>query len=128
ADRQLVPGQRDVDHLLAQAAIELLVGERARALGERRLETLADPVQEHPALAVAHLAQRQRELALAPEVAHAHLLERVARRRALDRGRSFALVLVPVHEGPSRSDGGVSGWSQAPRSRAGAAETGKRPL
>jgi hypothetical protein len=44
-------------------------------LFERRFQTLAQGVQAHPALAVAHLAQRQLQLARAPEKAHAQLLE-----------------------------------------------------
>ena len=84
AERQLLARQRDVEHLVAQAPVELLVGELVLPLGDRGLETLADPVQEHPALAIAHLAQRKREVALAAEVLDAHLLER-RRGRGSDR-------------------------------------------
>src|SRR5262249_31195283 len=83
----------------AKAAVELLVGEPLLALGDGRLEPLPDPVQQHAALAVAHLAQRKRELALAPEVADAHVLDRVARLRGGDRRGRLLLVLLPVRHG-----------------------------
>ena len=86
-ERQLLAGKRDVDHLLAKAAVELLVGERRLAGLDGRLEPLPNAVQEHPGLAVADLAQRQGERALAPEVGDAHLLELLAGARGLARSR-----------------------------------------
>ncbi len=62
-ERQLLARQRHVDDLVAQPPVELLAAEPVAALGDRRLEPLADPVQQHAALAVAHAAQRLGELA-----------------------------------------------------------------
>ena len=63
---------------------------------DRRLEPLPDAVQEHPALAVAHLAQRQRERALAPEVARRAppRARRGRRRRARARLDRIALPVA----------------------------------
>ena len=70
----VVAGQRRVEAVrgggLAPGALEL-----APALGESLLDALADGVQRHARLAVAHVAQRLLELALAPEVADARLVE-----------------------------------------------------
>src|SRR5207302_2526129 len=66
-DRQLLARQGDVDHLIAQPAVELRVLEHPFPLGDGRLETLPDPVQEDATVAVAYAAQRLRELALAAQ-------------------------------------------------------------
>ena len=54
--------------------------ERRLALVDRRLEPLAERVQRHARLAVANLAERELQLALAAEELDAHLLDLVGRR------------------------------------------------
>ena len=73
--------------------------QRRHALLDRRLELRANAVQQHAALAVAHAAQRLRELGLAPEEAHACLVELRVAERGADRGDCFLLVRLPVHGG-----------------------------
>ena len=99
ADRQLLAGQRDVDDLVAQAAVELLVLEQLLALGDGGLEALADAVQEHAGLAVADAAERLGELALAAQVADARVIELTGATRSGNRGARLALVRLPVHGG-----------------------------
>ena len=96
AERQLLAGKRDVDDLLAQPPVELVAGECPLALVDRSFEPLADAVQQHPGLAVAHRAERQRELALAPEEPDAHVLDRVGARRVGDRAARLGFVRLPV--------------------------------
>ena len=74
-ERKLVAGQRDVDDLLGQRAVELGALELLAPRRQRGLEPVAQRVERHPGLAVAHGAQGLRELALAAEVADARLLE-----------------------------------------------------
>src|SRR5471032_670500 len=95
ADRQLLAGERDVDHLFAEPPVELLVGERDFSRIEQRLEPLPDAVQQHPALAVTHLAQAQRKLALTAEVLDTNIFERSNRRRRLSRAHSRLFVFLP---------------------------------
>ena len=96
ADRRA--GHRDVDALLGQPPVELGARELGLARVDRRLEPLAERVQRHPGLAVAHLAERQLELALPPEVLDAH----AARSRrvdvaACDRCERVVLECLGVH-------------------------------
>ena len=58
---------------------------------------VAQRVQRHARLAVAHGAQRLRELALAAEVADARIFELGRRRRARDRALCLALQRLRVH-------------------------------
>src|SRR6185437_13014547 len=99
ADRQLLAGQRDVDDLVAQAAVELLVLEQLLARGDGALEALADAVQEHAGLAVADAAERLGELALAAQVADARVIELTGATRSGNRGARLTLVRLPVHGG-----------------------------
>ena len=78
------------------APVELLAGERPLALVDRGLEPLADAVEQHAGLAVADGAERLRELALAAEVADAHVLDLVGRRRVGDRAARLGFVRLPV--------------------------------
>ena len=65
------------------------------------LEALPDGVEGHARLAVAHLAQRLLERALAAEVLHAYDLDRSGGRRGGGSGQSLALECVGIHEEPS---------------------------
>src|SRR6266516_230718 len=102
ADRQVLAGQRDVDNLVAEAAVELLVLEQLLALGDGGLEALADAIQEHAGLSVADAAERLGELALAAQVADARVIELHGAARSGDRGARFALVRLPVYGGEAR--------------------------
>ena len=64
--------QRDVDALLAESPVELRPRELRLARVDGRLDPLAHGVEAHARLAVAHLAQRELELALASEVLDPH--------------------------------------------------------
>src|SRR5262249_23442770 len=99
AEREGLAGQRDVDDLLRERAVELGPLELGAARVERGFEPAAQAVQGDATLAVADAAQRLGKLALAAQVAHAHVLERRRRRAGLDRGQRLALVLLPVHGG-----------------------------
>ena len=70
---------------------------------QRLLDRLAGRVQRHPGLAVAHLAQRELQLALPAEVAHAQLLELVRARGRRDRGRRLCRQRLRVHGGETTS-------------------------
>src|SRR5204863_8792370 len=86
-DLQLLAGQRDVDGLTGERLLELLAAEPVEALGDGLFEALAQRVQRHARLAVADLAQRQLELALAAEVLDTQGIELVQRRGRGDLGR-----------------------------------------
>ena len=87
-------GQRRVERL----SVLLCRGrELGLALRECRLDRRSRGVQRHPGLPVAHLAQRQLQLALAAEVADAQLLERVGVRGRGDRGPRLVLERRGVH-------------------------------
>ena len=92
-------GQRDVDALGRQPRIEL----RPRQLGlagvDRGLEPLAHGVQRHPGLAVAHLAQRLLDRALAAQVLDPDGLDLGRRRGCRSGGKSFAFECGGVHDG-----------------------------
>ena len=89
--------ERHVDPLLAQAAVELGARQLGVARLDRRLDPLARGVQAHPGLAVAHLAQRELERALATEVLDANGLDRVGRARRGDRSEGRLLERLVVH-------------------------------
>src|SRR4029079_4362124 len=84
-------------HLVAQPSVELRFLEHSLALGNGRLETLPDPVQEDAALAVAYAAQRLRELAFAAQITDARVVELRWAGRSGDRGVCLGLVRLPVH-------------------------------
>ena len=101
-------GQRHVDALRGQPGVELGALQLGLAGIDRRLEPLAHGVEGHPGLAVAHLAERLLERALATEILDPHDLDPVGRRRGRGGGKSLALECVGVHEGsslPTRSPG-----------------------
>ena len=87
-------GQRRVERLPVLCGGS---GELGLAAGERLLDRRPGGVQRHPGLAVANLAQRQLQLALAAEVADAQLLERVGVRGRCDRGPRLVLERRGVH-------------------------------
>ena len=90
-------GHRDVDPLLGQPPIELGSRDLCLASVDRRLELLAQRVQRHARLAVANLAQRELQLALAPEVLDAHVLDLVDRRGRLGSCEGGVLECLGVH-------------------------------
>ena len=96
APRRLA-GQRDVDPLLAQPPVELGALERLAAALECLLEALPERVQGHARLAVAHLAERLRQLCLPPQEADADLLDLVRGRRGGDRLESLVFERRGVH-------------------------------
>ena len=71
--------------LLAQPPVELRPLELLAPRRDGRLEALAQRVQGHAGLAVAHLTQRLRQLGVAAEEANARCLELVGRRGSRDR-------------------------------------------
>src|SRR5205085_11655021 len=85
-------------------------------------EAFAERVQSHARLTVADVAERELELALAAEIAHAELVELVERRGRGDLGRRLLLERLRVHGGEcigfafvhSRSSGSVAG-TESPR-------------
>src|SRR5438034_2483584 len=91
------PGQGDVQRLVERR--ELLALQRGFALVERRLEPLADSVERHARLAVPYRTQGLLQLALAPEVADADLVQLVGARRSGHRGLRLALEGLDVHGG-----------------------------
>ena len=97
AERERVAGERHVDDVLGQRAVELDPLELRLAGRDRLLDRLARRVQGHARLAVAHLAERELEVARAAEVADAQLLELVGGRGGLDRAQGLALERLRVH-------------------------------
>ena len=94
-ERRAVSGQRDVEALgRVEPACPL---ERRLPLVDRSLEALAHGVQRHAGLAVAHLPQRELQLALAAEEPDAQTLERVEGIGRLDRAQSLVLERLGVH-------------------------------
>ena len=94
-----VPGRVTSTLLLAQAPVELGSPELLLATGDRALESLAEGVERHPRLAVAHLPQRLLERALAAEVLDPDGLDLVGRGGGVDRGQAFSLERLSVHGG-----------------------------
>ena len=88
---------RDVDALLGEPPVELRALELGRARVDRALEALAERVQRHARLAVADLAERELQLALAAEELDAHLLDLVDRRGRLDGCECGVLECLGVH-------------------------------
>ena len=93
ADRRRLTGERHVE----VDVLDDVRGELALALLERLLDRRSRRVQRHPRLAVAHLAQRQLQRALAAEVVDAQLLQTLRIRGRGDRGPCFALERRGVH-------------------------------
>ena len=89
--------ERDVGALLGEAPVELGPLEVVLARGDRRLDPLAGGVQGHPRLAVAHLAERELQLALPAQVLDPNGLDRVRRRRGGDRREGRLLERLDVH-------------------------------
>ena len=97
AERQPLAGERDVDDVLGQGAVELGALQLGLASGNGSFDGNADGVQRHSGVAVAHLAERQLQVARAPEVADAELLELVPGRSGLDRAQRVVLQRLRVH-------------------------------
>ena len=93
----LRPGHGHVDALVGQSPVELRSRERRLAPVDRGLELLAQRVQRHARLAIAHLAQRELQLALAPEELDADVLDLVDRRRRLGSPKRSVLECLGVH-------------------------------
>ncbi len=93
--------ERHVGALGRQPGVELRPRELLLATVDGRLEPLADGVQRHSGLAVAHLAERLLDRALAPQVLDANRLDLVRRGCGRCGGESFALECVGIHEGSS---------------------------
>src|SRR5262245_27195547 len=91
------PRNGHVDALLGESAVELGALESVLARVDRALELLAQRVQRHPRLAIAHLAERELQLALAPEVLDADLLDLVDRRRRFGSRERGVLECWGVH-------------------------------
>ena len=92
-----VPGIVTSTLLLGQPAVELGALERLLPRVDRGLELLAQRVQRHPRLAVAHLAERELQLALAAEVLDADLLDLVDRRGRVGSCERGVLECLGVH-------------------------------
>ena len=90
-------GHRHVDALLGQPPVELGTRQLRLARVDRGLEPLAERVQRHPRLAVAHLAERELQLALPAEVLDADLLDLVGGRGRLDSCEGGVLECLGVH-------------------------------
>ena len=96
-DPALVAGKGDVDALLSEPAVEIGALERLPPCLDLCLQTFADRVQEHPGLAVADVAERLGELALAAQVAHTRILEPFEGRRARNRAHSLRFEGFRIH-------------------------------
>src|SRR5918996_267795 len=125
ASRDRRPGHRDVDPLLGEAPVELGALQLRLTTVDGSLEALAKRVQRLPGLAVADVAERELERALATEVLDPHLLDLLGRRRRLERGERVRLERLRIHggdcSGPSldlsghRSSSRVLVWDGKPR-------------
>jgi hypothetical protein len=89
--------ERDVDALLAQAPVELAAVEFLPPRGDGQLDGLAHSVQRLPRLAVAHLAERLLQIALASEVANARVVQLLGRRGTRNRAQSLAFKRLRIH-------------------------------
>src|SRR4029079_2670466 len=90
-------GKRDAGALRGEAPVELGPLELRLARGDRRLDPLAGGVQGHSRLTVAHLAERELQLALAPQILDPNSFDRVRRRRGGDRREGRLLERLDVH-------------------------------
>ena len=90
-------GHRHVDPLLRQPAIELRSFQLGLAGVDRRLDPLAERVERHPGLAVANVAERELQLALAPEILDADTFDLVRRGRGCNRLERRALECLVIH-------------------------------
>ena len=95
ADRRA--GDRDVHALLRQPSVELGALELPLSRIDSRLEPLPQRVERHACLPVAHLPERELQLALAAEILDAHLFDVVDRRGRTDGGESDVLECLGVH-------------------------------
>ena len=100
--RNRVAGERHVDALAGQTLVELRRSSVGLALVDGGLEPLAHGVQAHAGLAVAHLAQRELQVARPAQEADADVLE-LGRRGSL-RNRASGLG----SRGPPRPSASVS--------------------
>jgi len=134
-------GQRDVDALGGDALLELGSRELLLPGCERGLDRLADSVERHAGLAVAHAAQRELQRAVPAEVVDAHLRERSQRPGRGSGGECLLLEVVGIHGGdliqrflllsraretaadraPARAEETTLSSAPTPRRRAGAA-------
>ena len=101
----LLAGQGDIHAVLGQLAVELGALELLLAAVDRRLEPLAQRVQRHPRLAIAHLAKRELEGALASQVLDPDPLDLVCRTGRGDRRQCLRLQLLHVHRVSEVSNG-----------------------
>ena len=99
---QAAPGmttdrERDVDALGGETRVELRTGELVSPARDRGLDPLARRVQPTAGLRVAHLAQREREGALATQILEPDRLDLVRRRRGGDRREGSPLERLDIH-------------------------------
>ncbi len=88
---------RDVDALLGEAPVELGTRDVRLPRVDRRLEPLPERVQRHARLAVANLAQRELQLALAAEELDTDVLDLLDRRGRLGSCERGVLECLGVH-------------------------------
>ena len=89
--------ERDIDALAREPAIQLGALQLGGAGFDSSFERAARRVERHPRLAIAYVAQRELECALAPQVVDAYLLDLVDGRRGGDRGEGLLLERLHVH-------------------------------
>src|SRR5262249_2735975 len=89
--------KRDVDDVLAQGPLQRSTLEALAAVLDRRLQQNAQPVQPLTGVAVANLAQRLLQLALATEIPNTRVVELVERSGTRNRPERLVLELLRVH-------------------------------
>src|SRR5215467_6011879 len=92
-------GQSDIDALGCKALLELRARELRLPFGKRSLDRLADCVERHAGLAVAHFAQRELQRALTTDEASSDLGERGEGSRLGGGGECLLLEVVGIHGG-----------------------------
>ena len=97
AEREPLAGERDVDDVLGQSAVELGPLEGSLACVDGGLDRLSSCIERHARLAVTHLAERELEGAAPPEIADAQLFQLRSRRGSLDRAQGLTLERLRVH-------------------------------
>src|SRR5688500_6486352 len=97
AARRRLSWERDVEHLLGEAAVEVGALELCLALGDLLLELLPERVEDAARLGVANLAERLLQLALPAEVADARVVELGERRSGRNGASRLGFQRPGVH-------------------------------